>query len=71
MKIKLALLTVALAIVACYAADSANCPSCMPGDPPQILPAQEQTITEPVKIVKIELATNTITVSNSYINYKR
>jgi hypothetical protein len=67
-KFKVIMFTVALSIVTFYTADSGNPPKSIPGDPPQILPAQEQTITEPVKIVKIELATNTITVSNSYIN---
>lgn len=65
MNLKLVLATILLFILNIYAKGSVNGPNSVSGDPPQVGTNQVQTITETMKVVKTELATNTIVVSNS------
>ena len=68
MKLKLVLSVVSIFILNFSFAGSASRSGNICDDPPQTGTGQVQTITETMKVVKTEPATNTITVSNSYIH---
>jgi hypothetical protein len=68
MNLKFALPAILLFLLIFNAAASANSLRPVSGDPPQVGTNQVQTITETMKVVKTELSTNTIVVSNSYIH---
>ena len=68
MKKKMILLSIALIMLTLYATDSANCSISFSMNVPQVNQNQVKIISEPVKIVKIELQSNTVVVSNSEID---
>ena len=65
---KMILLAITLTMLTLYASDSANCSISFSMNLPQVNQNQVKTISEPVKIVKIELASNTVVISNSEID---
>jgi len=68
MNVKMVLLALTLTMLTLYAPDSANCSVSFSMNFPQAIQNQVRTLSEPVKIVKIELASNTVVVSNSEID---
>jgi hypothetical protein len=68
MNVKMIFLALSFTMLTLCASDSADCSVSFSMDLPQVIQNQVRTISEPVKIVKIELATNTVVVSNSEID---
>jgi len=65
---KMILLAITLTMLILYASDSAKCIVSFSLNFPQVTQNQVKIISEPVKIVKIELQSNTVVVSNSEID---